>query len=98
MNQLTNSNQFQIGATYSRRYADSLGLDWRRAYREVIDELRIRHIRLPVYWDEIEPEPGSFNWKDLDWHLEEGEKADIKVLLNLLSRQAAESRAGGIFK
>lgn len=81
MDQSERSNQFQIGTTYSRRYAAFMGLDSRESYRAILNELGIRFIRLPVYWDEIEIKPGTFNWKDLDWQIEEGEKKNVNILL-----------------
>ena len=70
-----------FGATFSKKYAQSLGLDWRAAYTAVLDELGVRLLRIPAYWDEIEPETGRFVFDDLDWQLREAEARDAKVLL-----------------
>jgi Cellulase (glycosyl hydrolase family 5) len=71
----------EIGATFIRINADRLKLDWQKAYRQMIDDLAIRHIRLPVYWDQIEPEPGVFDWEALDWQMQVAADADAKILL-----------------
>ncbi len=71
----------EMGATFIRINAEKLKLDWKQTYREMIEDLNIHHIRLPVYWDEIEPERGVFNWESLDWQMQEAAKADAKVVL-----------------
>ena len=60
-----------FGATYSKEYAQSLGLDWKKAYTAVLDDLGIRLLRIPAYWDEIEPRPGQYDFSDVDWQLAE---------------------------
>jgi hypothetical protein len=73
----------QIGATYSTKYATILGLDWRSVYLELLHDLNIQYVRLPVYWDQIEKEPGVFDWADIDWQLEQAAKTNTKVLIAL---------------
>jgi Cellulase (glycosyl hydrolase family 5) len=69
------------GATFIRMNAEHLKLDWKKAYKAVIQDLGIHHVRLPVYWDQIEPEPGVFDWDSLDWQMQAAEQADAKILL-----------------
>ncbi len=69
------------GATFSKKYATELGLDWHEAYTATLDDLGVRALRIPVYWDEIEPQPGKFNFSDVDWQLQEAGRRDAKVIL-----------------
>jgi len=69
------------GATFSLKYAEELGLDWREAYVAMLDDLGVRALRLPVYWDLIEQEQDQFNFDDVDWQLQEAAKRGSKVFL-----------------
>lgn len=70
-----------LGASFSAPYAQSLGLDWRQTYTASLDELGVRLLRLPVYWNQIEPKQGEFYFEDIDWMLGEAALRDAKVLL-----------------
>lgn len=71
----------ELGATFSKPYAESLGLDWKKVYIETLDDLGVRRLRIPAYWNEVEPEPGVYNFSNIDWMLDEAKKRDAKVLL-----------------
>jgi hypothetical protein len=71
----------KVGTTFIKSNAEHLGLDWRSAYREIVNDLGFKYVRIPVFWDQLEREPGKFDWADLDWQLEEAAKANAKVLL-----------------
>ncbi len=71
----------EFGATFSPKYAESLGLPWKEVYLASLDELNIRNFRLSAYWDTIEATQGTYNFSDLDFQLEEAAKRDAKVLL-----------------
>lgn len=70
-----------FGVTFSTKYAKELGLDWKKAYRAILDDLGIRKLRIPVYWDEVEPERGRYAWDDVAWMLDEAERRDAEVVL-----------------
>jgi hypothetical protein len=69
------------GVTYSPRFAESLGLEPRALYLDVLEDLGIRHIRLPVYWDEVEPAPGAYDRTAIDWYLSEAQARNADVVL-----------------
>lgn len=75
------------GVSFSKKYADELGLDWRETYQALLDDLKIRHYRLMSYWDEGEPERGKYHFDELDWQMEEAHKRGAKVSLSLGLRQ-----------
>lgn len=75
------SEKPNLGVTFSMRYARDIGLDWKQAYLAALDELELKRIRIPAYWDLIEKTEGSFDFSDLDWQLVEAKKRGAKVVL-----------------
>lgn len=69
------------GVTFSAKYAESLGLYWPQVYQAVLDELKVRNLRLAAYWDEVEPAPGKFDFRALDYQIQEARKRNAKILL-----------------
>ena len=69
------------GVTFVKAQARALGLDWKETYRAALNDLGVRHLRLSAPWDDIEPQPGIFDWNDLDWQLREASNAGAKVHL-----------------
>lgn len=71
----------KYGVTFSTKYAKELGLDWKTSYLAVLDDLKIRKLRLPVYWDDVESERGRYDWSEVDWMLAEASKRGVDVIL-----------------
>lgn len=71
------------GVTFSWPYAKSLGLNWQEAYLATLDDLGVRYIRIPAYWNEIEPWEGDWRFEALDWQIDEAEKRDAKIILSI---------------
>ncbi len=84
---LENVDNF-FGVTYSKKYAEDLGLDWREVYLAILDDLEVKKIRIPIYWDEIEKIPGNFDFSDYDYLIGEGEKRNVEFVLNFGMRVA----------
>ncbi len=78
--QYTANQQSEWGITFSRPYAESLGVDWRQAYVALLDDLKIKNIRLPIYWSDIERADGVMDYSDYDWMLAEGEKRGVNFI------------------
>lgn len=79
---LNNDNDF-FGVTFSRKYAEDLGLDWREVYLAILDDLEVKQLRLPIYWDEIEKEKDVFTFADYDFMISEGSKRNVKMIVNI---------------
>jgi len=77
----TGDDKVSLGVTFSKRYAEDIGLDWKETYLAVLDDLKARNIRLPVYWDWVEKEEGKFDFADVDWQLEEAKKRQVEIIL-----------------
>lgn len=76
-----------FGITFSKMQAESLGLDWPEAYLAVLDDLKVKHLRLPVYWNEIEPEKNQYFFTDLDWQISQAKKRDVEIILVIGRKQ-----------
>jgi hypothetical protein len=70
-----------LGVTFSPRFARWLGLDPLVLYVEMLDELGVRHVRLPAYWGEVEPSPDVYDFSALDPYLAEAERRGVEVVL-----------------
>lgn len=71
----------QLGVTFSIDQAKSLGLNWQDVYASILDDLKIKNIRLSAYWNQTEPEDDKYNFKDLDYMLDEAAKRDVDIVL-----------------
>lgn len=72
-----------LGVTFSQRYSSDIGLDWRANYVALLDDLKVRKIRIPVYWDMVEKEKNNYDFSDIDWQLEEARKRNAEVILTI---------------
>ncbi len=71
----------RFGATFSIMYSEEMGLDWRETFTALLDDLRIREFRIPLYWNRIEKEQGAYSWEETDWLVAEAEKRGAKLTL-----------------
>lgn len=76
----------EYGITFSKKQAESLGLDWKKMYADILDDLGAKKLRIPAYWDEVEPQGGNFYWDNLDWQVNEAGKRDAKIILSVGGR------------
>lgn len=76
-----------FGVTFSPRYASELMLDPKKIYLEMLDDLKVKTVRLPVYWDEVETVPGKFNFSRIDYYLNEAQKRNVEIILSLGLKQ-----------
>jgi len=69
------------GITFSQKYSQDLDLKWKENYLEILDDLKVKNIRLITHWDLIEKSPGEYDFEDLDWQIRESGKRGAKILL-----------------
>jgi hypothetical protein len=69
------------GATFSYPYAENLGLNWKEAYTAMLEDLNLKLVRIPAYWNLTESKQGEYNFENLDFQLDEAKKHGAKVLL-----------------
>lgn len=86
-NILKNLPQMQYGVTFSSLRTRELGLDVKETYLEVLDQLSIKHLRLPTYWNSIQKTANTFDFSETDFLIDEAAKRDVKIVLVLGVRQ-----------
>ncbi|MFA5777740.1 MAG: hypothetical protein WC906_04845 [Parcubacteria group bacterium] len=74
-------SKVDMGVTFSNRYAKDIGLDWKETYSAMLDDLKVRKIRVPIYWDWVEPEEGKYDFSEVEWQLQEAQKRKAEVIL-----------------
>ena len=69
------------GVTFSVPQAEGLGLDWRKTYLALLDDLGVKQFRLVAEWNRIEPKEGKYDFSSLAWQLDELEKRGGKAIV-----------------
>ena len=80
------NDPFVLGVSFSEDYSKSLGLNWKANYLGLLN-MGFKNFRLMSYWNDIEPQPGKYNFSDLDWQMSEAQKYGAKVSLAIGRRQ-----------
>jgi len=75
------NEQMVLGVSFSTQYARYLGLDVPEVYKTILDDWKFRNLRLTARWDQSEPQPGKFDFTELDYLMNEAAKRKAKVIL-----------------
>lgn len=70
-----------FGITFSQKFAEEMGLDWRVVYLDILDGLNVKKLRLVAYWDKVEPRQGEYFFDDLDWQITQAEERGADIIL-----------------
>jgi hypothetical protein len=73
--------EFVYGVSFSPKYAKELGLDWKKSYQEILRDLEIKRLRVPTYWDQLEPVDGKLDFSETDYMMNEAKKHQTSVIL-----------------
>lgn len=71
------------GVTFSKPYAEYLGISPRETFISILDDLQVRKFRLVAYWSEVESQKGVYRFDDLDFQIREAEKRGAEVVLSI---------------
>lgn len=77
----------RFGVTFSPRYAKYLKLDWQKTYIRMLDDLQVKNLRIPGYWDVLEPQPDQLDFAETDFMLKEASQRGVRVIMVLGARQ-----------
>ena len=75
------SQEITFGVNFSQKHAQNLELNWKEAYLALLDDLKVKNLKLITHWDLIEGERDKFYFDDLDWQVKEAEDRDVKIIL-----------------
>jgi hypothetical protein len=75
--------QITYGLSYNAVYAEELGLDSREVFTAVLDELKVRHLRLAAHWTMVEPTRGTFDWSEIDFQLHTARTRQADVIMSV---------------
>ena len=70
----------RLGVSFRPPQIDTLGLELESTFERLV-VYPFQLIRLGAYWNRIEPEPGVFDTRQLDWQVETAERAGKEVVL-----------------
>lgn len=79
--------KIKFGVTFSPKYAGYLKLDWKKTYTRMLDELKVKNLRVTSYWDTLQPAQNKYDFSETDYMLDEGEERGAKIILVLGVRQ-----------
>lgn len=75
------SASIKYGVSFSKLHSDELGLDWKKAYLALLDDLKVRNFRFSAHWPGTEPLDGKFDFSVLDFQMKEAQKRNVSVIL-----------------
>lgn len=70
-----------FGISFDGRRAEYLGLEWKTAYKEILNELQPAFIRVSAPWEYIEYEKGVYFFDDTDYLMDGALEAGTQVTL-----------------
>lgn len=74
-------DEFTYGVSFSKFHTDELGLDWRKTFLAILNDLNVKNFRFSAHWPLTEPEKDKFNFSELDFQMNEARKASASVIL-----------------
>lgn len=69
-----------FGVNFSEAQMKFLGLDWKKGYLDILEDLKVKQIKLITNWDFIEPEKDTFNFSNTDWQLQEADSHGASII------------------
>jgi hypothetical protein len=82
----TRNQPLTYGVSFIPSYASSLGVDPQQTMDALLG-IGVKQFRLVSYWNETEPEPGKYDFKQLDWEFKKAEAAHARIILTVGLRQ-----------
>jgi hypothetical protein len=73
--------KFTYGISFSKFHSDELGLDWKKVYLALLDELKVRNFRFSAHWPATEPKDGKYDFSVLDFQMQEAQSHNASVIL-----------------
>lgn len=74
------SQNITWGVDFSQSHAEYLGLNWKKTYSAVIDDLGVKHIKLHTNWNWVEGKKDIYYFTDIDWQIKQAEQNNVKII------------------
>ncbi len=71
------------GVNFSQKHTENLKLDWKETYLAILDDLKVKNLKLILSWDWINGKEGEYFFNDVDWQIAEAEKRNVKIMLSI---------------
>jgi hypothetical protein len=71
----------EYGVSFSLHYTKELGLQPVEVYQNIVDNLGVKKLRIPVYWNQVEINPNEFDFTAYDQLLDLASTQNAKVIL-----------------
>ncbi|MDP2741529.1 MAG: hypothetical protein Q8O66_02510, partial [bacterium] len=68
------------GVNFSQKGAESLKINWKESYSAILDDLKVKQIKLITHWDLVEKQKNDYYFDDVDWQVKEAEKREAKLI------------------
>lgn len=68
------------GVDFSQSQAEYLGLDWKEVYLAILEDLKVKHIKLHTNWSWVEGEKDVLEFGNVDWQIAQAEQHDVKLI------------------
>lgn len=81
------AKNIKYGVTFTQLGAKHLKLDWKKTYLEVLDDLKVKNLRLSSYWSVIEKTQGELNFEETDFLVNEASKRGVEIVLTVGVKQ-----------
>lgn len=78
--------QLNYGVSFIPDYASSLGVDAQQTMDALLN-IGVKNFRLTSYWSDVEPQPGQYDFSQLDWEFAKADAAHAKIDLTVGLRQ-----------
>lgn len=69
------------GVNFSQKHTENLGLDWKKTYLALMEDLGAKNIKLIIHWDWVEGKRDDYYFNDIDWQIKEAESHNIKLIV-----------------
>lgn len=69
------------GINFSPSHAEGLGFKPTELFTQMLDDLQVKHVRLPAYWSDIEAEQGQYDFSEIDELLVIAQERDVEIIL-----------------
>lgn len=76
------ANELSYGVTFVKSHSEWLGLPWRDNFSAILEDLRVKRLRLPAFWDEIQASSSErSDYADLDWQIDKAGENGAAIIL-----------------